>query len=589
MTTPILGLFKEQLENESAAIARRYDLNERGDHLIWWYFKRLEEITDTQIGEIVCDGGGDLGIDAIWIDESNVAHFFTFKNPKEIERPFPAGEVDKTLSGLNIVLARRHESIANSDLRERVEEIYQTVPSGYVLHLVTSGNGIPEEAKQKLDSFVENLAGPSEEFFRWQLDDLPRLQDRFYRRNLPTVEEPIAFKIDFPPYQVRSANHDSYMFHASGKILAELYRTYGEQLLQQNIRVSQGDSATNALIRATATTEDSDNFIHYNNGITFLCESAQWDGFTRLLTLLKAQVVNGGQTIRVLSRTAKDEKLRGDVGVPVRVITSQGDKDFSSNVAVNLNNQNTVDPSFLRSNEPRIIQLANALESTGWYLERREREINTFTEQEQLAIEAKIGHKLEQRTIKLKEGAQAYVATFMRQPELAKKNPKRIFAGANEGGYFDRVFNTELTAERFLIANAIGQAVSGYVRKFMYLKRRADRADDWHREYTELLGDELMSRHVDMVNQVVPQSALFLAALAYDYRVVTQKRLAASLVEELDAGHELLNELLAHLIDVAKSDRSLSKSWPTLLKSQSFFEKVASYLKGRASTTSAPT
>ncbi len=34
-------LFKEQLENESRAIAKIHDLSKRGDFLIWWYFNKL--------------------------------------------------------------------------------------------------------------------------------------------------------------------------------------------------------------------------------------------------------------------------------------------------------------------------------------------------------------------------------------------------------------------------------------------------------------------------------------------------------------------------------------------------------------------
>jgi len=96
------------------------------------------------------------------------------------------------LMGLNTILTRTHHSIANEELRGRVEEIYQTVPSGYRLHLVTAGSGLPTEASTKLNSFVDTLKSPSEEFFRWQLEDINSLQDAFYRKNLPTVEEPIV-------------------------------------------------------------------------------------------------------------------------------------------------------------------------------------------------------------------------------------------------------------------------------------------------------------------------------------------------------------------------------------------------------------
>lgn len=421
--------------------------------------------------------------------------------------------------------------------------------------------------------------------FTWELEDIKRLQDAFYRKHLPTVEAPIDFQLDFAPYQVRSANHDSYIFHSSAGLLAALYDTHGEQLLQQNIRVYQGDGATNSLIRQTATGAQSANFLHFNNGLTFLCESAQWDGFTRKLTLRKAQVVNGGQTIRVLQAAHRAGELRSDASVPVRVITSQGDKEFASNVAVNLNNQNRIEPSFLRSNEPRVVQLASALASMGWYLERRESEVENLTPAEQAAIESQIGGKLVDRVIRLKDGAQAYVATFMRQPELAKKNPKRIFLSSNDGGYFDRVFNSDLTAEKFVAAHRLARAVDVYVRQFMTLKRRKDRSD-WRKDYESLLGAQLMTKHADVVDQVIPQSAVFITALLYDLRVAGQKHSIDNVLKELSGSSSLINELLVQLIDIAKEDPNASKSWPTLLKSQAFFEKVASFLRGRLTSAS---
>jgi hypothetical protein len=580
----IISLFKEQLENESKALASANNLQKRGDFLIWWYFTRLVGLTPAEIEEIVCDGAADLGIDAIWIDSDNVVHFYTFKNPESIESSFAGGDVDKTLAGLTVVLARRHHTIANEELRGRIEDIYQTVPTGYRLHFVISGSGLSAESQTKLRTFVENLAGPSETFFTWEIEDVKRLQDSFYRKHLPAVEQPIDFQLDLPPYQVRSANHDSYIFHAAGNVLAALYTTHGEQLLQQNIRVYQGDNSTNSLIRKSATGTESANFLHYNNGITFLCESAGWDGFTRKLTLRKAQVVNGGQTIRVLQSAHTTGDLKPEVSVPVRVITSQGDKEFASDVAVNLNNQNRIEPSFLRSNEPRVVQLANALASMGWYLERRESEVEALTPLERAAIEAQIGASLDDRIVKLKEGAQAFVATYMRQPELAKKNPKRIFVGATDGGYFDRVFGGELTAEKFVAAHRLAQCINEYVRQFMTRKRRRERVGDWKADYSGLLGAALVAQHPKLLDQVVPQSAIFLTAAVFELRVALQRRPIDVVVDELSAADfTVLNELLLQTIDFAGQDESFSKSWPTLLKSQAFFEKFATYLKGRAS------
>lgn len=170
-------------------------------------------------------------------------------------------------------------------------------------------------------------------------------------------------------------------------------------------------------------------FITSKNGITFLCEEAKWDNFTSSLTLVRAQVVNGGQTLRVLHKAYMGRNLKPEVVVSVRVITSRGDKEFTGNVAVNLNNQTRVESSFLRSNDPRIVQLATALASAGWYLERKEREVNDMSEADKQALTNKLGHPLsDDIIIPLKEGAQSYAATYCRLPGIAKRNPKFIFS-----------------------------------------------------------------------------------------------------------------------------------------------------------------
>ena len=147
---PLLSLFKEQLESECADLGIEYELPQRGDLLIYWYFMRLHDLTDSEVAEIACDGGGDLGIDAIWIDDDTFVHFYSFKNPRESSSVFPGGEVDKTISGLRLILNRDHAQIANPELKARLQDVYQQLPSGYRIHFVTSGAGLPHEAVVKL-------------------------------------------------------------------------------------------------------------------------------------------------------------------------------------------------------------------------------------------------------------------------------------------------------------------------------------------------------------------------------------------------------------------------------------------------------
>jgi hypothetical protein len=168
----------------------------------------------------------------------------------------------------------------------------------------------------------------------------------------------------------------------------------------------------------------------------------------------------------------------------------------------------------------------------------------------------------------------------MRQPELAKKNLKRIFLGASDGGYFDRVFNSDLTAEKFVYGHRLAQAIDEYVRKFMTRKRRKERVADWRQDYEGLLGEALVASHADVIDQVIPQSAVFLTAIVFDFLVTAKSNAIDDVIDDLQSHSDLLNEIINNLIVVAKSDPGTSRSWPTMLKSQGFFERVASFLKG---------
>ena len=585
MTTdnPLLSLFKEQLEAECAELGHKFGFPKRGDLLMYWYFMRFHDFSDTDVSEIACDGTGDLGIDALWIDEKTFVHFYSFKNPEDSARGYPGGEVDKTISGLRLVLNQNHEQIANPEIKARLDEVYQQLPAGYRIHFVTSGAGLSRESEVKLDSFIEDLKGSSEgeSLVLWDAEPLISLQARFYQQSLPAIEDPLHFNLSDAPYMLRSGAAESYFFHVEGSRLAELYEIHREGLLQRNIRIDQRDTPTNRSIEATCTGPQAANFLHFNNGVTFLCDKATHDPFQHVLTLEKGQVVNGGQTIRAIWRVSKRTELDSGVLVPARAITSSGDKDFANNVAVNQNNQNKVGTGFLRSNDQRVVQLDHALASRGYYLERREGELKSLTGQEIESIKNRIGHQsLQDRTIKLKEGAQAYTATFFQQPEIAKKNPKKIFLSMDDGGQFERIFSTEMTAEKVIIAHRIKLLVDSFVRRFAGIRRRLQAADDIQAAYAPVIGSRLSS--FPDIHQVIPQCSLFLCGTLYKDLVQMQGNTPSSIPNILEQhGEALIREHLCLVVEFAKNNKDKAdRSWPTLLKSNTFFNYFTAYLMG---------
>lgn len=577
--SPLLTLFKEQLEAECSKLRQEYDLSKRGDLLVYWYFTCLLDLSDADVVGIVCDGFGDLGIDAIWIDDETFVHFYSFKNPMQAIKGFAGGDVDKMISGLRLILDRKHDQVANKELTARLADVYQQIPRGYRIHFVTSGSGLSQESIVKLNAFVAELSGPAKDMFAWVEEPLGTLQQRYYQQTLPSVEDSLRFDLDAAPYILSAGAADSYFFHVNGLRLAELYKTHGEGLLQRNIRIDQGETSTNRSIETACTGPHAANFLHFNNGVTFLCKQAKYDAIHRVLVLENAQVVNGGQTIRAISRANNGGTLDSAVLVAARAVTSSGNHDFANNVAVNQNNQNRLGTGFLRSNDQRVVQLAHALSARGYYLERREGELKTLSEEEKGKICEQIGKQsLPGNTIRLKEGAQAYTATFLQQPEVAKKDPRKIFLSLEDSGQFETIFSADMTAEKVIVAHRIKNCVDDLVRRFARIRRRLQERDDVQQAYTPVIGGQLAAYRD--IHQVIPQCSLFVCGVLYRDLVGIREKSFSSIPGILErVGDELLQEYLGLVVKYARENEDRAdRSWPTLLKSNAFFGFVTSYL-----------
>lgn len=575
----LINLFNEQLKNEIKKIVSEEDLENDGQGLIWWYFRKIFSLTDDEIEGAICDGGGDLGIDAILKDNDEIVHFYQFKNLSRNEKGFPTGDVDKTISGLELIIRRKYDSIANEKLKNRIKEVLETISGGYQMHFVSTGIGLENEARIKIHAFILSLDPPSDDFFKYTDENIEYLQDVFYTKSLPTLNETIQINLDNFPYMVRTANHDSYLFHIAGDFLAGLYEKYGEKILQQNIRMLEVGKPTNEAILRSCTGDDSENFYHYNNGVSFLCEYASWDAFSKIISMKKPQIVNGGQTVRILSKAKKNNYLKQNVIVPVRIITSHGDKEFAGNVAVNLNNQTRVEGSFLKSNNPRIVQLAASLRTLGWYLERREGEIIELEQDEKEKIESSIGGLLSEKTIPLKEGTQAYVATFYGNPGLARLNPARMFLDISDGGQFTKIFDQNMTAERFAEAFMLYKQVEKKINQFKLYKRRKKVDLNWKQNYEILLGNEFVGKRQSLLEQVVPQSTIFVIGFCFQWYIIRKGYKIEQLIQELDSSPDILSFALEKIIETQESGgEKLDKSWQSLLKSQEFFQEIKAKL-----------
>ena len=573
----ILSLFKEQLGNQISTIVDQLDFDNDGYGFAYWYLRNVGAMTEIEAKEQICDGGGDLGIDAIEISEDEVI-FYQFKNPQSVDKALATGDVDKLLAGLEMILSRKHENLANPELLARLEDIYGFTPSGYrIIVALSSLAALPDEAKNKLEGFCEKNSGAAKDLFRWEFQNLNDIHNKFYSVNLPTLDATLELPLARPPYMTKIGDHETYLFDLSGKYLANLYDEHGETILQQNVRMFEGDKGTNLAIAETASNpSEAMDFFHYNNGVSVICDAATFQPFNNRLSLERPQVVNGGQTLRILHRCLKKGNLQPEVHAAVRVITTGKDKEFASNVAINLNNQTRVDNTFLRSNDPRVVQLLHSLTTLGYFLERRAGEIEAMLPEEVAELEKKYGSPLAHHVIPLKDGMQAYVATYYGDPQLAKKDPSKIFT--DDGGSFSKILQSDLTAEKFRDAYELSRLVGSQVDAFKKLKRkRYSNEEERKNAYLKSFGTSLDSIF-EQLDAAVPQITVFGTALVFEKYVNVDGSELDEIVARLRDDPNLIWGVLIELIE-ARESLGDERSWPTLLKSGSFYRDIVEHLK----------
>ncbi|WP_440694369.1 AIPR family protein [Clavibacter nebraskensis] len=187
-----------------------------------------------------------------------------------------------------------------------------------------------------------------------------------------------------------SAEHaQSYLAVLPGQLLADVFKEYGSQLLEANVRTFLSARAkVNKGIQATLA-QEPDMFLAYNNGLTTTAtgvEISERNGATFITSLDNWQIVNGGQTTSSLAHFLRQDKTKSLDGVfvqmkLVRVIAGES-ADLVSKVSRYANSQNKVSEADFFSNSPfhvRLEQMSLRLKAparegvqygTGWFYER---------------------------------------------------------------------------------------------------------------------------------------------------------------------------------------------------------------------------
>jgi hypothetical protein len=526
-----------------------------------WYFESVEMKSKDDSDGVIFEGFDDEKIDAIDISEDElIVKFLQFKNHKNIDKGIGDDSVDGLIVTIDLMLANK--SFKSTRLNDKIKEIKSAVRSKYIITFISSGQCLSDRQRRRLSAKISSWNGSSNAFSFEEIN-LQNLQEMAYSKNLPTIEDTIDTILENPPYQAQIGSHKSLIADLSGIEIAKYYEKYGEKLLQQNIRNSEGDTSSNNAIYFSATSKkDGFNFYFYNNGITIMCENWNYDILQKRLELKKPQIVNGGQTVRQINKAFKNNELNSNVRVVIRVISSDSDKEFSGNVAVNLNNQTIVRYAFLRSNHPFFIQMQSTLLTLGWYLERKVGDWEQMSSSDRSDILSKISS--EEKIICLQECCQAYMAFYKSNIDLSKKNPRLLFISKSNGGNFEDLINDEFTPERLICSWIVYLAVEDFKDQILTVKRKKKKLK---KNLINLLGNKLKVNIPDLLT-MIPQSTLMTVAILGN--TLRNKSLSELSIEKTNFQKSISKTYLS----IYKKASGLEGAWPTKLKSQTVYNKI---------------
>lgn len=410
----------------------------------------------TEAHSLLTDGGGDAGIDAIYVGgtsdlELPVTIFQgKYKQNLEVDSNFPANEVQKVVNTIwTIFDVDKDINTLNPNLKSEIQEIRSLIGDGFipVVKVVMVNNGIKwnDEGEQHLKN--ANFPKDQVDFEHINHENIVDFiqSHKGIKVSLRLNGASIVENFNFKRVLIGKANVAE---------IAKLFNTYGDGLLEKNIRRYLGlnRNRVNEAIQETLLGDRKDNFYFKNNGITMICKKFSYNALQEKnwdIVAEDIQIINGGQTCKTIQHTISNnpDNDYSQVFVLVRLyelsVSDEDNENLVNEITLATNSQNPVDLSDLRSNDKIQRTLETDINGLG-YNYRRKKDIASSNDS----------------VIPLSVAAQAIYAIWKEQPHLAKFKRKELF-----GSLYDRVYTKDLNAAQVVIAVLIYRYCDNQRRK----------------------------------------------------------------------------------------------------------------------------
>lgn len=339
-----------------------------GERFVAWYLRRVLLRDAIAARDDITDGQNDKQIDAVVVDDEDrriliIQGKFVGANQVDGE---PLREVLGAWLRLQDLPSLQQD--CNEKLKLKLESVRRALEDEYRVEfeLLTTGT-LTDAARADLKAFADRLEDFDEFAASLQLVDTEVLETRLAEaeaQELPSLEHTIA--VD--PTRTLVTRVGNVQTVVTVLPLRECLKMPGitdGRLFRKNVRQSLGaNNKVNRALRATINGERVRDFFVYHNGVTAICDSANYDAAKGFLYVKGLSVVNGCQSLSTIYSVS--ERVRSDEAKGAYILFrcyEIRERALSERISINTNSQSAVKPRDLRSNDKVMVGLKRAFET----------------------------------------------------------------------------------------------------------------------------------------------------------------------------------------------------------------------------------
>lgn len=327
-------------------------------------------LNETQAVINITDGYHDLGLDAIYLDETQKTLFLVqSKWRNDGVGSISQEEMNTFVSGIKRVLSFELDG-ANKKIIDKKTEIEKALDGiGYKIEAIfihTGNNDVNDFIMRPMNELINMTNDEAGDILCFSQIAFKEVYDSLSTNGILediTLDDVVLSnwgKIDDP--------YLSYYGVISAVAVGEWYNTFGNKLFAQNLRFYKGRTDVNDGIRK-ALINEPEKFIYYNNGIKLLCKKItrkaknSTTNVTGIFTLNGVSLINGAQTTGSIGSIFSEDATRLEkANVIIQMIDmSEMPEGVEKQITKLSNTQNRIENKDFASQDPNQERLKREL------------------------------------------------------------------------------------------------------------------------------------------------------------------------------------------------------------------------------------